>query len=385
MVVVEGARATAALGHYGTGAGAGGLAGAALLVAASCCLSAPALRVRPVLALAPALLAPLAAAAAGWDPIVEWSATSFFAFIIAAWSLPWWFVGPVTAVANVLSVLITARTAAPSALLADTAHSTIAAALSPCIAALLGEALRSQRVSALETERRHRQALDTRRAQTERAVAQERLRIARDLHDGVGHRIAVLSMQLGAAEVHAADPDALHADLAAARDTVQQLLSEIQSVLRFLRHTDGAPASATDPVASHEHVQELVDEAHAAGAVVEADLEGLERPLPAQTSAAVYRIVEEALTNALRHGRGTVRLSVMVDDDRVLIIVTNRIRSAAAGRDRVGTGFGLAGARERASSVGGTVTTSVRGAGAGHEFVLTAELPSLTSANSPQA
>lgn len=215
-------------------------------------------------------------------------------------------------------------------------------------------------------------------------MAQERLRIARDLHDGVGHRVAVLSMQLGTAEVHATDPDTLHEDLAAARDTVQQLLYETQSILRFLRRTDGAPASTTDPVASHVRVPDLVDEARGAGTVVEANLEGLERRLPAQMPAAAYRMAQEALTNALRHGRGTVRLSVVINDG-VCSIATNRIRSAAAGRDDVGTGFGLAGARERAASVGGTVTTSVRDVGDGYEFVLTAELPVLTSTNSPQA
>lgn len=382
MALVEAARGAVVLAHGRAGAGA--LAGAALLAAATVCLAVPALRARPVLALAPALLAPLVAAAAGWDPIVEWSATSFVAFVLSAGPLPWWFMGPTSAVAGVLAVRLAARTVAPSATAATDIPSTIVAALSPCMAALLGEALRSQRARALETERRHRQALATRRARTERAVAQERLRIARDLHDGVGHRVAVLSMRLGAAEVHAAtDPDALAQDLAAARETVQQILAETQSILRLLRRTDGAPASAVEPVASHERVPDLVDEARDAGALVEADLIGLDRPLPAQTSAAVYRIVQEALTNALRHGRGTVRLAVAINDDGARITVANRVRPAAAGRGGRGTGFGLTGACERAASVGGAVTTSVRGAGARREFVLTAELPPPASPASP--
>ncbi|WP_315584857.1 histidine kinase [Actinomyces viscosus] len=385
-VLVETARGGIALTRAQAGEGA--LAGAALLTTAVICFAMPGTRRYPALAVAPALLAPIVTALAGWDPIVEWSATSFLAFVIAAGSLPWWLIGPLTAAANLLAVFIAVQTVPHTAVTAIDVPSAISAAFAPCVAALLGEALRSQRARTVEAEQRHQQALLTHRVLAERAVAQERLRIARDLHDGVGHQIAVLSMRLGAAEVHAmTDPAAVSQDLAAARETVQQVLTETQSVLRFLRdQTNGAEtwtessSGSTEPVAAHGRIPDLVDEARGAGARVEIELKGLDRPLSGQLSAAVYRITQEALTNALRHGRGPVHLAVTIDDNGAHIVAVNRVRGrkdpAVIGE---GTGFGLEGVRERAASVGGTIRTSIRGTSGSREFVLNADLPLHTS------
>lgn len=177
----------------------------------------------------------------------------------------------------------------------------------------------------------------------------------------------------GQHEVHAAtDPGALRGDLAAARESVQGVLAETQAVLRLLRETDGA-ARGSRPVASHDRLTDLAEEARV-GAEVETVLTGLDTPMDPQASAAVYRITEEALTNALRHGTGWVRLSVSVSGGQVRIDVVNAIGRLRKGTDS-GTGFGLVGAHERAASVGGTVTTTRGGAAGRRTFALTAVIP----------
>lgn len=150
-----------------------------------------------------------------------------------------------------------------------------------------------------------REAEQGRQAAVERGVAQERLRIARDLHDGVGHQIAVVNMHLGAAEVHLSDPRALRGDLVAARAAVQAVLRETQQILAVLRVDNAGerPQATPSPAA----VGDLVESYRQAGMVVNANIGSFGIALSGQSSVAVYRVVQEALTNAHKHGSARCR------------------------------------------------------------------------------
>lgn len=190
----------------------------------------------------------------------------------------------------------------------------------------------------------------------ERGVAEERLRIARDLHDAVGHEVAVVSMSLGVAEVHlgAADVEA-RAALQAARGGVQRVLLETQQILDILRR-GRSDAEDNAPVADIAQIPDLVKGLELAGTPITAELGELGDlgELEPAVGVAAFRIVQEALTNAQRYGLGTIRLSVSRLGDAVVVDVWNA-RSPADARSTFGSGYGLIGMRERAESVGGTL------------------------------
>ncbi|MFF2053549.1 sensor histidine kinase [Leifsonia sp. NPDC058194] len=185
----------------------------------------------------------------------------------------------------------------------------------------------------------------------EHGVAEERLRIARDLHDAVGHEIAVVSMSIGVAEVRLSDADVeAHDALEAARGGIQRVLQETQQILDVLRR--GASGEEDNaPVADVSRIPGLVESLRVAGTSIRAAI-GDVGTLDPGVSAAAFRIVQEALTNAQRHGIGTIDLSVGLDGDRVVVDVRNA-RSPGAATASGGSGYGLIGMRERTASVGG--------------------------------
>jgi signal transduction histidine kinase len=202
-----------------------------------------------------------------------------------------------------------------------------------------------------------------------RRASEERLAIARDLHDVVAHSISVINVQANTA-LHLMDrqPDRAREALTAIREVSGQTLAELGSVLGALRET-GAPFAPTPGIA---RLDELVARARSAGFAVSLMSEGEVRTLPAGVDAAAYRIVQEALTNAVRHSGGSaaaVRLrygadlvEIEVDDDG----------AGSAPTARAGSGNGLAGMTERARALGGTLD-------AGHQpdggFRVLARLP----------
>jgi signal transduction histidine kinase len=131
---------------------------------------------------------------------------------------------------------------------------------------------------------------------------------------------------------------------------VKSLLAETQEILRVLR--PGRDADTTSPAASHHSIPDLVQACRAAGMHVDARLGDLSSELPPQASAAIYRIVQEALTNAQRHGAGTVSLTVDVADRAVTVEAVNPL-PPTAGHLTAGSGQGLIGMRERAAAAGG--------------------------------
>lgn len=322
-------------------------------------------RYQPYIGLGLVAAGPVVAALTGWPPIHNWSIACFAAFLFTLRGLPGLPAGLAIGLANLAAVGWYNGTLSP----ATNSEASIAAAAALALAAT-GSAIRSQRLYLVELEQRSLDAIAGREAAVERSVAEERLRIARDLHDSVGHEIAVVSMHLGAAEVHlAADPGIAATDLQAARAGVQSVLRETQEILRVLRV--GAERGTLAPTPDHGRVSALVESYRSAGLEIDAHLSGLGRPLPRGTSTAVFRIVQEALTNAERHGEGPVSLRADIGERSAVIEVVNLRR--VDGRDTSGGGNGLVGMRERAESAGGHLVTHDDG----RVFSVRAQLPAV--------
>jgi len=314
------------------------------------CLGVTASRRYPWPGLATTLAGPLLAALLGADPLPTWTFTIFATFVVTLRGVPALPAGLVAGAANYLAVTLHDAAAGWDDI------ASIAAAFS-LAAAATGSAIRGHHQYWDELRKRTQDAVATREAEAERRVAEERVRIARDLHDVLGHEVALVSMHLGAAEVHLPDEaqDA-RTDLAAARAGVQAVLRETQLVLAALRVTGDEPGTA--PAADYGRITELVESARAAGLDVDATVDPAPADLPHTVGTAAFRIVQEALTNAQRHGDGTVSLRVAAEPAAVTIEAVN-VRDPREDSSR--RGYGLVGMRERAASVGGRLEVREEG------------------------
>ncbi|HEU4451095.1 MAG TPA: histidine kinase [Gaiellaceae bacterium] len=225
--------------------------------------------------------------------------------------------------------------------------------------------LRRERMAELaeRAERAEREAERERRL----AAAEERMRIARDLHDSAGHAINVILVQAGAARLHTArDPERARDALSTIEDVARETVAEIDRLVGSLRE-NGAREDVEAP-ASLAAAGALVERHRAGGLDVELDVRGDVRPLPGAVDAAAYRILQEALTNAAKHGDGRARVEVAYSPRALTLAVTNPTRGdAVAGPP----GHGLVGMRERAALLGGQLEI----AGGDGTFVVRAELP----------
>ncbi|MEU4221681.1 histidine kinase [Actinoplanes sp. NPDC026623] len=236
------------------------------------------------------------------------------------------------------------------------------------MAAAAGDAARTHRAYVAEVEERARRAEQTREEEAHRRVIDERLRIARELHDAVAHHIAVISVQAGAAaHVLERRPDQVGPVLAHIRDASDTVLKEIASVVGVLRNSD--ERASTEPAPGLDRLPPLFGALRAAGFRVRHEQRGTARELPALADLAGYRIVQEALTNAHRYGDGRADVLIEYAAGGVVLEVTNEIHHA--GTD-AGAGYGLIGMRERATAAGGTVTAGPVGDG---RFRVRAALP----------
>jgi signal transduction histidine kinase len=292
---------------------------------------------------------------------------------------------------------------------------TLASDFLPQIAVLalglaLGETVRSRRALAAETATRLRLAEEERAAEAGRLVAEERLRIARELHDTVAHSMATITVQAGSAlhlltggggttrphipnesafypRVRApgpvADAETLRAALTAIRETSKGALIDMRSVLGQLRRSDPMdPQVGTTTAAPAgtglDRLAALRDAVTAAGAPVTVTVEGEQVPLPAETDHSAYRILQESLTNVLRHaGPGaTAEVCLRYQPGLLTITVTDDGKAAADdGTSLSGSttsSHGIQGMRERAASVGGELTA---GPLSGGGFQVRAMLP----------
>jgi signal transduction histidine kinase len=202
-------------------------------------------------------------------------------------------------------------------------------------------------------------------------IDEERLRIARELHDVVAHTMATINVQAGVAvHVLPTRPEAAADALQAIKAASKEGLRELRAILNVLRQADDA--DPTQPAPGTAQLETLVDGARRAGLETTLSVTGTPAPLPAAVDLAAYRIVQESLTNAIRHA-GPAQASVWLSygDDELRIDVADTGRGKPVGVSE-GAGHGLVGMRERAAAVGGSVET---GPSPGGGFRVAARLP----------
>ena len=235
---------------------------------------------------------------------------------------------------------------------------------------LVGRYLGGRRRAARDAEAARALQADLVRAE-QQAVAQERMRIANELHDVVAHNVSVVALQAGAAlELLDVSPQRARGPMLAVEATARSTLKEMRSLLGILRSTDTEESLV--PQAGLASLPALAARVSDAGLVVDLAFEGDRYPLPAGVDLAAYRIVQEALTNTLKHGQGVSRAQVRVrfTPGTVELWISDDGRAA----ERAGRvpGHGLIGMRERVALYGGEVSA---GAGAAGGFVVEARLP----------
>lgn len=247
------------------------------------------------------------------------------------------------------------------------------------LAWVMGDSLRTRRAYYAQLVERNQRLEKEREAQSRVAVAAERARIARELHDVVAHNVSVMVVQAdGAAYVMDVAPEQAKEALQTISGTGRQALAEMRRLLGVLR--TGEPQESEDyvPQPDLEQIEVLVEQVRAAGLTVDFAVEGAPRKLPSGVELTAYRIVQEALTNTRKHGGPDAKASVRLVyfDDGLGLLVEDDGRGAAhelyedGGAD--GAGHGLIGMRERIGMVGGTLDTGPRPGGG---FRISALLP----------
>jgi signal transduction histidine kinase len=234
---------------------------------------------------------------------------------------------------------------------------------------LAGLVVRTRRSASMSREAQLLAERDAARADRAVAVEQERVRIARDMHDIVAHSLAVVIAQSdGARYALKADPAVADQALSTISATARRALGDVRELLGALRHEQG-----TAPTPEIDDIDRLVDEMRQLGLDVRVEREGDPAGLPTTTQLAVYRIVQESLTNAYKHGEpgSPVRAALTYRPDTVEIAVVNR--RADDGVRGPGTGHGLVGMRERAVMTGGTMTAGARG----DDFAVAVRMPTV--------
>jgi signal transduction histidine kinase len=234
---------------------------------------------------------------------------------------------------------------------------------------LAGFALGRKIESAAEAERRAERLEREREAEARAAVAEERARIARELHDVVGHSVSVMTVQASAVRrLLRPDQEREREALEVVEQTGREALAEMRRLVGVLRRPEEAPALAPQP--SLEHLDRLVSQARESGLPVELRVEGRPIQLSPGVDLTAYRLVQEGLTNAIKHARAS-RADVLVryGDDEVEIVVTD---DGTGGGDGGGSGHGLVGMRERVAVYGGELESGPRPEGG---YGLHARLP----------
>ncbi|MEU8670647.1 sensor histidine kinase [Streptomyces anulatus] len=247
------------------------------------------------------------------------------------------------------------------------------------LAWVLGDSLRTRRAYFDQLEERAARLEREREAQSKVAVAAERARIARELHDVVAHNVSVMVVQAdGAAYVMDAAPDQAKQALETISSTGRQALAEMRRLLGVLRTGDAPESGEYVPQPDVEQIEDLVAQVRQTGLTVDFKVEGTPRPLPSGVELTAYRVVQEALTNTRKHGGPDAGASVRLVyfDDGLGLLIEDDGRGAAhelyedGGAD--GAGHGMIGMRERVGMVGGTLDAGPRPGGG---FRISALLP----------
>ncbi|WP_037681179.1 sensor histidine kinase [Streptomyces griseus] len=247
------------------------------------------------------------------------------------------------------------------------------------LAWVLGDSIRTRRAYFAQLEERAARLEKEREAQAKVAVAAERARIARELHDVVAHNVSVMVVQAdGAAYVLDAAPDQAKKALETISSTGRQALAEMRRLLGVLRTGEHQEGGEYVPQPDVEQIDDLVEQCRTSGLPVDFRIEGTPRPLPSGVELTAYRIVQEALTNTRKHGGPNAGASVRLVyfDDGLGLLVEDDGKGAPhelyeeGGAD--GRGHGLIGMRERVGMVGGTLDAGPRPGGG---FRISALLP----------
>jgi signal transduction histidine kinase len=223
--------------------------------------------------------------------------------------------------------------------------------------------IHAERAAATRTGRQ----LNQRRQQSE-----ERLRVARDLHDVIGHNISLINVQASMGlDLMDSQPEQARAALSAIKSASKEALDELRAMLTTLRRDDdNAPRS---PAPGLDRLPELIELTRAAGLNVEVELTGEAPPLPAAVQLATYRIIQESLTNVVRHaGPARVKVRVSYDEADMRIEIDDDGTTPTNGDATIGTGSGITGMRERATALGGELSAGFRSGGG---FRVAARLP----------
>ncbi|KPI09731.1 integral membrane sensor signal transduction histidine kinase [Actinobacteria bacterium OK074] len=247
------------------------------------------------------------------------------------------------------------------------------------LAWVLGDSLRTRRAYFAQLEERAARLEREREAQAKVAVAAERARIARELHDVVAHNVSVMVVQAdGAAYVLDSAPDQAKKALETISSTGRQALAEMRRLLGVLRTGEHQEGGEYVPQPDVEQLDDLIEQCRVSGLPVDFKVEGTPRPLPSGVELTAYRIVQEALTNTRKHGGPNAGASVRLVyfDDGLGLLVEDDGKGAPhelyeeGGTD--GQGHGLIGMRERVGMVGGTLDAGPRPGGG---FRISALLP----------
>ncbi|MEV5280223.1 sensor histidine kinase [Streptomyces sp. NPDC051994] len=226
------------------------------------------------------------------------------------------------------------------------------------LAAAVGDAVRSRRAFIDAIRERAERAEHGREEEARRRVAEERLRIARDLHDVVAHHIALVNVQAGvAAHVMDKRPDQAKEALAHVREASRSALGELRATVGLLRQS-GDPAAPTEPAPGLAVLDDLLGGFRRAGLPVELARTD-HSPLPASVDLAAYRVIQEALTNVHKHAGPGARAEVSVvrvGPNTEITVIDN----GTGGAESDGGGHGLLGMRERVTALGGRCTAGPR-------------------------
>lgn len=237
-------------------------------------------------------------------------------------------------------------------------------------ATALGDAVRRRRIRLARVVARAEEAERTREEEARRRVTEERVRIARELHDVVAHHITLVNAQAGVAQfLMRSDPDRAYKALAHISENSRAALDELRATVGLLRQPDDAPESR-QPLPSLSGLDALVESFRTSGMPVEVVRCGEPEAVAPTTDLTAYRIVQEALTNAHKHAAAATHVQVALDYRPEILRITVTDDGRPGPTRGAGSGHGLMGMRERAAAIGGTVTAGPRPEGGFRVFAL---------------
>ena len=294
--------------------------------------------------------ASFAVSAAGRDPLPVWMLVVLVLFSCTLRGLQ-----PLAATALVAGVMLASFMTVGG--FRGGASAGAAALFSAIAGGATGAALRSYQAQWWALAEQARAAIKSREVEATRRVTEERLRIARDLHDVIAHQVAMLSVHLGVAEV--ALPDGAESSrqaLEAARSCGRTVIDETQRILVLLRRgEDAVDDEALRPTPALSGLGPLIASYQSVGLNIDSSLDVPAEFAEPSIGLTVYRVVQEGLTNAYRYGNGTATVDVRVSDGQFYVTVENPLGDPPRGPDH-GSRLGLVGMRERVESFGGRLT-----------------------------